>query len=242
MKLKSIRAYGFKSFADKIDIEFKSNITAIVGPNGSGKSNIVDAIRWVLGSQSVKSLRGTSAMSDVIFAGSESRQPFKRAEVALVFDNKEHFLNTEFEDVEVKRILYHTGENEYFINNQKVRLKDITNLFLDSGIGENAFNIISQGSIESIINSKPVDRRVLLESAASVLKYKTRKIESVKKLEKTKDNLEKVSLVTDELGLSVEPLKKQSEIAHKYLKFKEELEYIYIRHLLYLRKILVIYL
>lgn len=224
MKLKSIRAYGFKSFADKIDIEFKSNITAIVGPNGSGKSNIVDAIRWVLGSQSVKALRGASSMSDVIFAGSETRSPFKRAEVSLVFDNKEHFLNTELEDVEVKRILYHTGENEYYINNRKVRLKDITDLLLDSGIGENAFNIISQGSIESIVNSKPVDRRVLLESAASVLKYKTRKMESVKKLEKTKDNLEKVSLVTDELSLSVLPLKEQAEVAKKYLKMKEELE------------------
>jgi len=224
MKLKSIRAYGFKSFAEKIDIELKTNITAIVGPNGSGKSNIVDAVRWVLGEQSVKSLRGTSSMSDVIFAGSETRAPFKRAEVALTFDNESHFLNTELPDVEVKRVLYHTGENEYYINNSKVRLKDITNLFLDSGIGGSAFNIISQGSIEEIVNAKPVDRRVILESAAGVLKYKTRKQESVKKLEKTKDNLEKVSLVTDELSLTVEPLKEQSEVAKKYLSIKEELE------------------
>jgi len=224
MKLKSIRAYGFKSFADKIDIELKSNITAIVGPNGSGKSNIVDAIRWVLGSQSIKSLRGTTSMNDVIFAGSESRSPLKRAEVSLVFDNKDPFLNTDLETVEIKRILYHTGENEYFINNQKVRLKDITNLIMDSGIGEDAFNIISQGSIESIVNSKPIDRRVILESAASVLKYKTRKSESLKKLEKTKDNLEKVSLVTDELALTVEPLKEQSIVAKKYLNWKKELE------------------
>lgn len=224
MKLKSIRAYGFKSFADKIDIELKSNITAIVGPNGSGKSNIVDAVRWVLGEQSVKSLRGSNAMSDVIFAGSETRSPLKRCEVALTFDNTDHFLNTDLTDVEVKRILYHTGENEYYINNAKVRLKDITNLFLDSGIGVDSFNIISQGNIESIVNSKPYDRRVILESAAGVLKYKNRKNESVRKLEKTKDNLEKVSLVTDELALTVEPLKEQSAVAKKFLEYKKELE------------------
>lgn len=224
MKLKSIRAYGFKSFADKIDIELKSNITAIVGPNGSGKSNIVDAVRWVLGEQSVKSLRGSSAMSDVIFAGSETRSPLKRCEVALTFDNTDHFLNTDLTDVEVKRILYHTGENEYYINNAKVRLKDITNLFLDSGIGVDSFNIISQGNIESIVNSKPYDRRVILESAAGVLKYKNRKNESVRKLDKTKDNLEKVALVTDELALTVEPLKEQSAVAKKFLEYKRELE------------------
>ncbi len=224
MKLKSIRAYGFKSFAEKIDLEFKSNITAIVGPNGSGKSNIVDAVRWVLGEQSVKSLRGSNSMIDVIFAGSETREPLKRAEVALVFDNKDHYLNTDLEEVEVKRVLYHTGENEYFINNAKVRLKDITSLFLDSGIGVDSFNIISQGSVDEIVDSKPVDRRVILEGASKVLKYKTRKQESLKKLEKTKDNLEKVTLVTDELALTVEPLKEQSEIAKKYLGYKEELE------------------
>lgn len=224
MKLKSIRANGFKSFADKIDIELKTNITAIVGPNGSGKSNIVDAIRWVLGEQSVKSLRGSSSMSDVIFKGSETRKPLKRAEVTLTFDNESRFLNTEHLDVEVKRVLYHTGENEYFINNTKVRLKDITTLFLDSGIGGDSLNIISQGSVESIVNGKPIDRRIILESAASVLKYKTRKLESVRKLEKTKDNLEKVSLVTDELAITVEPLKEQSEIAKKYLEYKKELE------------------
>lgn len=223
MKLKSIRAYGFKSFADKMDMEFKTSITAIVGPNGSGKSNIVDAVRWVLGEQSVKSLRGSGSMSDVIFAGSETRSPFKRAEVALTFDNTDHFLNTDLVDVEVKRILYYTGENEYFINNAKVRLKDITNLFLDSGIGNDSFNIISQGNIEAIVNSKPVDRRVILEGAAQVLKYKNRKTESLRKLEKTKDNLEKVDFVIRELSETVEPLKEQSEVAKKYLGFKEEL-------------------
>ncbi len=224
MKLKSIRAYGFKSFADKMEIEFKTNITAIVGPNGSGKSNIVDAVRWVLGEQSVKSLRGSSSMSDVIFAGSETRAPFKRCEVALTFDNESHFLNTDLKEVEIKRILYYTGENEYFINNVKVRLKDITNILLDSGIGIDAYNIISQGNIEAIVNSKPIDRRVILESAAQVLKYKNRKNESLRKLEKTKDNLEKVDLVITELEKSVLPLKEQSEIAKKYLEYESDLK------------------
>ena len=224
MKLKSIRAYGFKSFADKMEIEFKTNITAIVGPNGSGKSNIVDAVRWVLGEQSVKSLRGSSSMSDVIFAGSETRAPFRRCEVALTFDNESHFLNTDLKEVEIKRILYYTGENEYFINNVKVRLKDITNILLDSGIGSDAYNIISQGNIEEIVNSKPVDRRVILEGAAQVLKYKNRKNESLRKLEKTKDNLEKVDLVIKELEVSVLPLKEQSEIAKKYLEYESNLK------------------
>ena len=224
MKLKSIKINGFKSFADKIDLEFKSNITAIVGPNGSGKSNIVDAVRWVLGEQSVKSLRGSKEMVDVIFAGSETRSPLKRAEVVLKFDNEDKFLNTELETVEIKRVLYKTGENEYYINNAKVRLKDITNLFLDSGIGSDSLNIISQGSIEHIITSKPEERRVILESASKVLKYKNRKIESLKKLEKASDNLEKVDLVINELEVNLEPLKKQSEEARAYLAILNEYE------------------
>ena len=224
MKLKSIRINGFKSFADKIDLELKSNITAIVGPNGSGKSNIVDAVRWVLGEQSVKSLRGSKEMVDVIFAGSESRSGLKRAEVALEFDNTDHFLNTDLETVEVKRILYKTGENEYYINNAKVRLKDVTSLFLDSGIGSDSLNIISQGSIEKIVTAKPEERRVILESASKVLKYKNRKIESLRKLEKAKDNLEKVDLVINELEVNLEPLKKQSEEARTYLALLNEYE------------------
>lgn len=217
MKLRSIRIYGFKSFADKTDLSFKSNITAIVGPNGSGKSNIVDAIRWVLGEQSVKSLRGSKDMVDVIFAGSETRSPLKRAEVVLDFDNESHFLNTDLTNVEIKRILYYTGESEYFINNSKVRLKDITNLFLDSGIGNDSLNIISQGSIESIVTAKPEERRLFIESASKVLKYKNRKLESIRKLEKTRDNLDKINLVIDELGVNLEPLEKQSKEALEYL-------------------------
>lgn len=224
MHLKNIRAFGFKSFADKIDLEIKNGITAIVGPNGSGKSNIVDAVRWVLGEQSVKSLRGSDTMSDVIFSGSKTRLPLTRAYVALVFDNSDHYLNSEFNEIEVKRVIYNTGENEYYINNSKVRLKDVTDLFLDTGAGNDSFNIISQGSVSDIINSKPEMRRTIFEDAAGVLKYKKRKEVSLKKLEKTKENLARVKLVIDELEKSVKPLQKQSEIANKFLKLKEELK------------------
>ena len=224
MYLKNIRAYGFKSFADKIDLEIKNGITAIVGPNGSGKSNIVDAVRWVLGEQSVKSLRGSDTMSDVIFSGSKSRPAQTRAYVALVFDNSDHYLNSEFNEIEIKRVIYNTGENEYYINNSKVRLKDITDLFMDTGAGNDSFNIISQGSVADIISSKPEARRTIFEDDAGLLKYKKRKEISLRKLEKTKDNISKIRLVIDELEKSVKPLKKQSEIAKKFLNLKEELK------------------
>ena len=224
MYLKSIRAFGFKSFADKIDLEIKKGITAIVGPNGSGKSNIVDAVRWVLGEQSVKSLRGTEAMSDCIFSGSATRSPQNRAYVALVFDNSDHYLNSDFTEIEVKRVIYNTGENEYYLNNSKVRLKDITDLFLDTGAGNDSFNIISQGSVSDIIISKPEARRTIFEEAAGVLKYKKRKEISLKKLEKTKENIARIKLVIEELEKSVKPLKKQSEVAKKFLNLKEELK------------------
>lgn len=224
MYLKSIKANGFKSFADKTNIMLDNNITCVVGPNGSGKSNIVDAIRWVLGEQSVKSLRGSSAMSDIIFAGSKSRGGASRAEVSLTFDNSDRYLNSDASEVEVKRVLYRSGESEYFINGARVRLKDITDLFLDTGAGNDSFNIISQGSIESVVNSKPIDRRVIFEEAAGVLKYKKRKEESLRKLEKTKENIEKVNLIIEELKVNLEPLKEQSENAKKYLELKEELK------------------
>lgn len=224
MYLKSIRAQGFKSFADKLDLEINPGITGIVGPNGSGKSNIVDAVRWVLGEQSVKSLRGQNNMTDCIFSGSESREAQKRAMVALTFDNSDHYLHSDFKEVEIKRIVYSTGENEYFINNARVRLKDVTDLFIDSGAGTNAFNIISQGNVTDIVNSKSSDRRVIFESAAGVLKYKKRKEESLKKLEKTEENLMRIKLVIDELATTVEPLKEQSIVAQKYLNIKGELE------------------
>ena len=224
MYLKSIKAYGFKSFADKINIELNNNITAVVGPNGSGKSNIVDAVKWVLGEQSVKTLRGTGSMSDVIFTGSKTRGAHNRASVSLTFDNSDHYLNSEFNEIEVKRVVYLSGENEYFINNTKVRLKDIINLFLDTGVGNESLNIISQRRIESIVDSKPIERRVIFEEAASVLKYKKRKEESLRKLDKTNDNLEKLNLVIEELDTTVKPLKEQSEKAIKYNDLKEELK------------------
>ena len=168
MYLKSIRLDGFKSFANKTIFEFKKGITAIDGPNGSGKSNIVDAIRWVLGEQSLKSLRGGIQMSDVIFSGSEYKDGLNKATVALTFDNSDRYLNSEFDEIEVKRSIYKSGESEYFINNVKVRLKDIQELFLDSNSSLESFNIISQGTINNIVNSKPIERRVIFESAAGV--------------------------------------------------------------------------
>ena len=224
MYLKSIRAQGFKSFADKLDLEINPGITGIVGPNGSGKSNIVDAVKWVLGEQSVKNLRGSNSMSDVIFSGSESREPQKRAMVALTFDNTDKSLHSDFAEVEIKRIVYSNGENEYYLNNSRVRLKDITDLFIDSGAGSSAFNIISQGNVTDIVNSKPTDRRVIFESAAGVLKYKKRKEESLKKLEKTEENLTRIKLITAELSKTVLPLKEQSIVAKKYKEIKSNLE------------------
>ena len=224
MYLKKICAHGFKSFADNIAIEIKNGITGIVGPNGSGKSNVVDAIRWVLGEQSLKSLRGGDNMTDVIFNGSETRSAATRASVSLTFDNTDHYLNSEFNEIEIKRILYKSGENEYFINNSKVRLKDILELFIDSGASSKSFNIVSQGTVTDIINSKPGDRRAIFEGAAGVLKYKKRKEDTLKKLAKTNDNLEKVNLLINELESRVEPLREQAEVAKKYLDLKDDLE------------------
>lgn len=224
MKLLSIKAHGFKSFAEKIEIMVGDGITGIVGPNGSGKSNVVDAVKWVLGESSLKEIRGGEQSSDVIFAGSESRNALTRAWVSLTFDNHDHYLQTEFDEVEIKREVYKTGENQYYINNTKVRKKDITDLFLDSGANADSFSIISQGKIMEILKGKPTDRRLIIEEASGVLKYKKRKDETLRKLDNTNDNLEKVRLVIDELEASVEPLRKQSEDAKKYLELKEELE------------------
>ena len=224
MYLKSIKAVGFKSFADKIELDIKDGITCIVGPNGSGKSNILDAVKWVLGEQSVKTLRGTGSMSDVIFNGSKSRSPMSRASVALTIDNSNHYLKSEFNEIEVKRVIYRTGENEYYLNNAKVRLKDITDLFIDSGASRDAYNIISQGTVEDIVNSKPEARRVIIEEAAGVLKYKKHKEESLRKLEKTKDNLNTINLLISELETSLEPLRIQSIKAKKFNEYKDNLK------------------
>lgn len=224
MYLKEISATGFKSFADKLTISLDGKTTCIVGPNGSGKSNIVDAVRWVLGEQSVKSLRGDSNMSDVIFSGSKNRNALNVATVSLTFDNSDNYINIPYNEITVKRRVYRTGENEYFINNEKCRLKDITDLFLDSGIGKSSFNIISQGEVQKIVSESSYDRRVIFESAAEVLKYKKRKEDALKKLDKTHTNLERVNDIIAELEIQVEPLRQQSIKAEEYLKIKNELK------------------
>ena len=224
MYLKEIRTQGFKSFADKIVIDFNKGITGIVGPNGSGKSNVVDAVRWVLGEQSIKSLRGEGNMTDVIFSGSKSRNPMNVASVTLVFDNTDHYLNMDFNEVSIKRRVYKDGTNEYYLNNEKVRLKDITDLLIDSGMAKESFNIISQGKIEEILSNKPESRRTIFEEAAGVLKYKKRKEEALRKLDKTHDNISRVDDIIKELETQVGPLKEQKEKALKYLELKEELK------------------
>ena len=222
MKLLSIKAHGFKSFADKIEINIEDGITGIVGPNGSGKSNIVDAVKWVLGEQSVKTLRGSNNMTDVIFQGSNSRKPMTRAWVSLTFDNSDHYLNSDFSTLEIKRVVYNSGENEYYINNSKVRLKDITELFIDSGTSTNSFTIISQGKISEILSGKVEHRRAIIEEAAGVLKYKKHKEETLRKIEKAEINISKVDLVISELSKTLEPLKIERDNALKYRDLKNE--------------------
>lgn len=226
MYLKNIKAHGFKSFADHVDIELNNGITGVVGPNGSGKSNVVDAIRWVLGEQSVKSLRGEGNMADVIFSGSKSRNGMNVASVTLVFDNKDHYLPVNYDEVSIKRRVYRDGTNEYSLNGEKCRLKDITEILMDSGVAKESFNIISQGKIEEIISSKATDRRIIFEEAAGVLKYKRRKEEALRKLDRTHDNMNRVNDIMKELEVQVTPLKEQKEQAEKYLQAKNELEQI----------------
>ncbi len=233
MYLKEIETMGFKSFADKLNIKLDNNITCVVGPNGSGKSNIVDAIRWVLGEQSVKSLRGENNMSDVIFSGSKSRKPLNVASVMLTFDNTDHYLNIPYDTVSIKRRVYRSGENEYFLNGERCRLKDITELFLDTGIGKNSFNIISQGEISRILSNSAIERRSILEEAAGILKYKTRREEALRKLDKTMNNILRVNDIIGELEGRVEPLKEQSEAAKKYLDTKDKLKEIEVSLLAY---------
>lgn len=221
MYIKSIKMQGFKSFADKTELNFDRDISAIVGPNGSGKSNIVDALLWVLGEQSVKTLRGEEKMSDIIFSGSKTRDALNKASVSILFNNSDHTLNCDFNDVEIKRTIYKTGENEYFINNSKVRLKDITNLLTDVS---SKFNIITQGNINALVDNKSFERRALFENAAGVLKYKKRKEETLKKLENTKENITRLDLIIKEVLTSLKPLEKQKKDAEKYLKIKSNLE------------------
>ena len=224
MYLKKIKAVGFKSFAEKTIIDLTNGISGVVGPNGSGKSNIVDAVRWVLGEQSVKSLRGDGSMSDVIFSGSKSRKAASTASVTLVFDNTDKFLPIDYTEVEIKRCIYKTGENEYFLNNEKCRLKDIQDLLVDTGVSKESFNIISQGDIRVILSNKPEERRIIFEAAANTLKYEKRKTEALRKLERTHNNMARVSDIILELETNLKPLKKQSIDAKKYLENKKKLD------------------
>ncbi len=221
--LKRLDLVGFKSFADRLSIDFVSGVTAVVGPNGSGKSNISDAIRWVLGEQSAKNLRGAK-MEDIIFSGSESRAPLNMAEITLVLDNEDQHLSIDYSEVAVTRRVYRSGDSEYLINKQPCRLKDIVDLFMDSGLGKEAFSIIGQGRVEEILSSKSEERRSIFEEAAGVLKYKHRKLKSEKKLDDTQDNLNRVKDILYELETQVEPLKEQASVAKEYLEKKSELK------------------
>lgn len=223
MYLKSIEVHGFKSFANKINFKFHNGITGIVGPNGSGKSNVADAVRWVLGEQRIKQLRGAS-MQDVIFSGTELRKPLGYAYVAITLDNADHQLAIDYEEVTVARRLYRSGESEYLLNGTPCRLKDVNELFYDTGIGKEGYSIIGQGQIDKILSGKPEERRELFDEAAGIVKFKRRKAASQKKLEDEKQNLIRVNDILSELEKQIKPLEKQSEVAKVYLKKKEELK------------------
>lgn len=222
MQLKKIILKGFKSFPEKTTLEFDEGITAIVGPNGSGKSNIIEAIRWVMGEQSAKTLRG-NRMNDVIFSGTSERKPLNIAEVELILDNADGYLDISYEEVSVARRISRTGESTYMINQQECRLKDIVDLFMDSGLGKESFSVISQGQVEAVFNSKPEDRRGIFEEAAGVYKYKIQKTNAEKKLDQTQENLDRVQDIIYELEAQLEPLRRQADIASSYLEQKEKL-------------------
>ena len=223
MYLKKLELQGFKSFANKTSLEFMPGITTVIGPNGSGKSNISDAIRWVLGEQSMKSLRGTKS-EDIIFAGTENRKSQGFAEVSLVIDNQDAKLPIEFAEVTITRRLYRSGETGYFINKAPCRLKDILELIMDTGIGKDGYSIIGQGKIDEILSNKSEDRRGIFEEAAGIIKYRTRKAESEKKLEQAKLNLLRVNDILSEIEVNLDPLKLQAEKAKKFLSLRDELK------------------
>ena len=227
MYLKEIEIQGFKSFADKTKVVFDQGVTAVVGPNGSGKSNITESLRWALGESSVKSLRG-GKMPDVIFAGTESRKPLNYASVVVTLDNNDGFIKDAGQEIRVERHIYRSGDSEYKIDGKKVRLRDIHDLFLDTGLGRDSFSIISQGKVEEIFNSKPEERRAIFEEAAGVLKYKTRRKETESKLQQTQDNLDRLEDIIYELDNQIKPLEKQAENARKFLDLEGQRKTIYL--------------
>jgi chromosome segregation protein len=221
--LKRLDIQGFKSFPDKISLEFGSGITSVVGPNGSGKSNIADAIRWVLGEQSVKTLRG-SKMEDVIFSGTEQRKPLGFAEVSLTIDNSDQSLPVDYSEVTITRRIFRSGESEYMINKAPCRLKDIYELLIDTGLGKDGYSVIGQGRIDKILSTRSEDRRNIFEEASGIMKYKVRKQEAEKKLESTRQNLLRINDIISELENQLEPLKQQSDTAKKYLAIRDSLK------------------
>ena len=223
MIFKKIEMVGFKSFADRTVIEFNDNFTAIVGPNGCGKSNVSDAIRWVLGEQSAKTLRGDS-MQDVIFNGTEKRKSLSYCEVTLTFDNTNRFFNFDYDELAITRKLYRSGESEYLINRNTCHLRDITNLLYNSGLGKNGYSVVSQGKVTELVDAKPENRRAMFEDAAGISKYKNDKREAERKLERTSDNLTRVKDILSEIERQMGPLKKQAENAKKYLEYKATLK------------------
>ena len=223
MRLKGLELQGFKSFADRTVLDFENGITAVVGPNGSGKSNISDAMRWVMGEQSAKSLRGGS-MQDVIFSGTQKRKPLGYAEVSLIIDNSDKKLPVDFEEVVVTRRLFRSGESEYYINKSSVRLRDIHELFMDTGVGRDGYSIIGQGKIAEIVNTKSDDRRTMFEEAAGITKFRYRKEEAERKLSHTNDNITRVNDIITEIEGQIGPLKIQSEKAKKYLNLRDKLK------------------
>ena len=227
MYLKEIEIQGFKSFADKTKVVFDQGVTAVVGPNGSGKSNITESLRWALGESSVKNLRG-GKMPDVIFAGTESRKPLNYASVVVTLDNQDGFIKDAGQEIKVERHIYRTGDSEYKIDGKKVRLRDIHDLFLDTGLGRDSFSIISQGKVEEIFNSKPEERRAIFEEAAGVLKYKTRRKETESKLQQTQDNLDRLEDIIHELDNQIKPLEKQATTARKFIELDGQRKGIYL--------------
>lgn len=230
MKLKRLELFGFKSFADRTVIEFDQGITGVVGPNGSGKSNISDAVRWVLGEQSAKSLRG-GRMEDIIFGGSEKRKPLAYCEVSLIFDNEDRTLAIEYAEVAVTRRVYRSGDSEYFINRAACRLRDVVDLFRDSGIGREGYSIIGQGRVDEVLSNKPEDRRNIFHEAAGIMKFRARKEEAERNLAHTQANLTRITDIMQVMESQIGPLKQQSENARTYLKLSERLKQLEVNRL-----------
>ena len=228
MRLTRLEIYGFKSFAKRTEIVFPQNVTGIVGPNGSGKSNIGDAVRWVLGEQSAKMLRGNS-MADVIFNGTEKRKPLNYCEVTLVFDNTDHQLKAPFDEVSITRRVYRSGDSEYLMNGSACRLKDIVDLFRDTGVGKEGYSIIGQGRIDDILSQRSEDRRAVFEEAAGISRFRSRKEEAEGRLKRADENLVRVIDVLEELESHLTPLKKQADMAREYLALTDTLKELDVR-------------